>query len=230
MVNSVRVTQASISRTMLAGLQLNLSRMQTLQEQLSSGRALNRPSDNPSAAVAAMQYRSDISRTTQYQRNAQDGLSWLGSADTTLTGSLELLGRARDLTVTGSTASSSPESRNALAVEIDQLRDTLLAVANTQQLGRPLFGGTTTSPTAYVKDAATGIISYVGDSGQVTRTIGAGAPIVVNVDHDAVFGPAGTPGSAGPPPVPPPQAPTCSRCWPRSPMTCAATPRGLQLT
>ena len=60
--------------------------MQKLQEQLSSGRQVTRPSDSPVATVSAMQYRSQLRQTDQYARNAQDGLGFLGATDQTLTG------------------------------------------------------------------------------------------------------------------------------------------------
>ncbi len=201
MSSPMRVTQGSISRTMLTGLQINLGRLQTLQEQLSSGRQISRPSDNPAGTVAAMQFRSDISRTTQYQRNAEDGMGWLGAADNTLTGSMTLIRRVRDLNISAISGAMSPEARNAIAIEVDQLRENLLAVANTQYLGRPLFGGTSATNPVYVKDAS-GVVGYAGDSGQVMRTIAAGTTVPVNLDHAAVFGPPGTPASAGPPPTP----------------------------
>ena len=84
MISGTRTTPGIVSRTMVDGLESNLDRLQRLQEQISSGRLVNRPSDSPVAAVASMQIRSDRSRTTQYSRNADDGRGWLGTADTAL--------------------------------------------------------------------------------------------------------------------------------------------------
>jgi len=91
-----------------------------------------------------MRLRADLAANTQYTRNADDGLSWLGHADSTLSSMLDGVRRARDLVVQGaSTGSGSADSREALAQELIQIRSGLLDQANTQHLGRPIFGGTT---------------------------------------------------------------------------------------
>jgi flagellar hook-associated protein 3 FlgL len=78
------------------------------------------------------------------------------------------------------------DARDALATELDQIRQGVLADANTSYLGRPVFGGTTAGTAAY---DATG--AYVGDGGQVNRTIGDGEQVRVDTDGQAAFGPAG---------------------------------------
>jgi flagellar hook-associated protein 3 FlgL len=87
---------------------------------------------------------------------------------------------------------ASPESRAAIATEIDQIREHMLGVANSRYLGRPLFGGTTGNSEAYVMDPVTQAVAYNGDSGSVLRTIAANTSVPVNMQHDAVFGPEGS--------------------------------------
>jgi flagellar hook-associated protein 3 FlgL len=191
MTSTIRMTQASISRSVMTNLQAGLTKLSTLQEQLSSGRLINRPSDNPSGTVSAMQFRAEITRTTQYQRNCEDALGWLGAADDVLNSALGPMNRIRELAVSGISAASSPEARNALAAEVDQLREHLLTIANSRYLGRPLFGGTTGNADAYVKDAL-GTITFNGDTGNVTRSIAANTQLSVNLQAEDVFGAAGS--------------------------------------
>ena len=183
-MTAFRITQRTVAQTSLQGLQGNLSRMQQLQEQLSSGRSLNRPSDSPTRTVQAMQLRGDNSRTEQYVRNGQDGLGWLGTADSVLTRSLELANRAREVTVSGMTDAVPAASRQAMAVEIENLRLGLLEVANTRYLNAPLFGGTTAGTAAY--DVATG--TYVGDTGVLRRTVAPDTSVEVSFTGRQVFG------------------------------------------
>src|SRR5690348_16990287 len=96
-----RVTQRSIATHTLAGLQGNLSRLGDLQQKLSSGKQISKPSDSPTDTVAAMQMRSQISGNTQWSRNAADGIGWLGTIDQTLSSAMDSARRARDLTVQG---------------------------------------------------------------------------------------------------------------------------------
>ena len=79
MSSAYRITQRSVSTTMMSGLQSEpRPSMQKLQEQLSSGKQVSRPSDSPVKTVEALQFRSTIRRTEQYVRNADDGLAQLG--------------------------------------------------------------------------------------------------------------------------------------------------------
>jgi flagellar hook-associated protein 3 FlgL len=176
-----------MSSTTSANLQRNLSKMSRLQEQLSSGRQLSRPSDSPTGTVTALRLRADLRRGEQLSRNADDGIGWLATADTSLTQGLETLGRVRDLTLQGNNGSMSDSDRAAIAAEVDGLRSHLLGIANTQYLGRPLFGGTAASATSY--DAAG---TYQGDAGTVDRTVLEGVTVRVNVTGPEVFGPAGS--------------------------------------
>jgi flagellar hook-associated protein 3 FlgL len=184
-----RLTQRSIATHTLAGLQASLGRTADLQNKLSSGRAISKPSDSPTGTVAAMQMRSEISDNLQWSRNADDGLGWLGTIDQTLTTSMDSLARARDLTLTGlNDGAASSTSPQALAAEIDQIRQGMIGTANTRYLDRPVFGGTTGGQQAY--DAAG---NYLGPavSPPINRTVGANAQVRVDQTGPEVFGPAG---------------------------------------
>jgi flagellar hook-associated protein 3 FlgL len=184
---SLRITQRSLSATTTANLQRNLARLQRTQDQLSSGRQLQRPSDSPTGTVAALGLRADLRRGDQLLRNADDGIGWLGTADGALTQSLEGIGRVRELVLRGRNGSMSDDDRAAIASEVEGLRAHLLGIANTRYLGRPLFGGTTTGTDAYAADG-----SYLGDGGQVSRAILPGVDVPVSATGPEVFGAAGS--------------------------------------
>jgi flagellar hook-associated protein 3 FlgL len=180
-----RVTEQSMSASALAGLQGNLTRLARLQQQMTTGKSISRPSDSPGGTVAAMQLRGDLRLTAQYARNANDGVGWLGTLDTTMTSVVDSLQRARDLVVQGMSAGSAdaPGVRAAIAAEVDNLRDTVLAAANTRYLDRPVFGGTTAGGAAYDSAGA-----YLGDTGTVLRTVADGTRVRVDSPGTAVFG------------------------------------------
>lgn len=79
-----------------------------------------------------------------------------------------------------------PAAREALAAEVDQIRAGLIDTANTNYLGRPVFGGVTPGPAAY---DATG--AFVGTPGAVNRTINDGTTIRVDAEGTTAFGPTG---------------------------------------
>ncbi|WP_260724941.1 flagellar hook-associated protein FlgL [Dactylosporangium roseum] len=169
----------------LSNLQVNLARNQRLQDQLSSGKLVTKASDSPGGAVIAMQHRSDMAALNQYSRNADDGLGWLSMADTALTSASTQINRARELVLTGLSSGSagSSEAREAIALEVDNLRQSLIDLANTTYLDRPVFGGTTAGHLAYDNNGA-----YQGDDGQVNRMISANAAVRVDTSGDQVFG------------------------------------------
>jgi flagellar hook-associated protein 3 FlgL len=183
-VGSFRVTERSIATTVLNNLQGNINRVNESQQQLSSGKLISRASDNPGGAVAAMQLRSDIALQQQYSRNADDGVGWLGVADSTLSTVHDEVTRVRDLLVQGmNTGASSPDARAALATEITGIRDAVLNLANARYLNRPVFGGTTTGQLAFDQTG-----TYIGDGGTVQRTVGDNTKVRVDVDGTAAFG------------------------------------------
>ncbi len=183
MSSAFRITQATLANRVMGGLQGNLNRMQRLQEKLSSGREVARPSDSPSATASAMSLRSEMRRATQFARNAEDGIAWLGAADRTLTSTLDLTRRVRDLVLSAGNATLGRTERSFLATEIDTLRESMLGLANTTYLERPIFAGTAGGSSAY--DASG---NYLGDTGRVTRSIGAGTAVDVSLTGPEVFG------------------------------------------
>jgi flagellar hook-associated protein 3 FlgL len=195
---SLRVTQGSTVALMLAGLESNQSSLSNLEQQLSSGKAISKPSDNPVGTGQALALQGTISRNTQYQNNAQDGLSWLGTADNALQSGVGILQRLNTLVVQASSSgSNSPTSLSAIATEVASLKQEMLGVANTSYLGRPIFGGTTSNGTAYVSNPATGAVTYQGDTGAVMRTVGAGTQVQVNIPAASAFGTPSTSTTTG---------------------------------
>lgn len=164
---SLRVTSATLSRSVMDGLQANLARMQHTQAQLASGRRINRMSDSPVDGAAAMRLRAEQAANEQLGRNIDDGLSTLGAAEGAFTSMSPLVLRVRQLVVSGLNGANGPGEREAMATEIDQLKGGLLALANTQYLGRPLFAGTQDVPAAY--DTLTG--QYLGNGAAVQRSV-----------------------------------------------------------
>jgi len=183
----MRITQRMMVNQSMQGLEGNQSRLSAVQRRMTTGRAINKPSDDPSGTAAALRLRSEMAQAKQWSRNAEDGKTWLGTIDTTLSSMNDQVRRVRELVVQGQNGTMTPQARSALATEVEGLRDNLLQSANTTYLGRPLFGGTTSGSQAY--DPATG--AYRGDTGVVAREVGSSTSIRVDVTGPEAFGPAG---------------------------------------
>lgn len=184
----MRVTEGSTSRNSLAGLQLNASRLQALQEQMSSGRQITKPSDSPTGTVNALQLRSQLSQLTQFQANSTDAIGWLTTVDSSYSAITSQLQQVRTLVLQGmNTGTGNVTSNDALAQQVDQARASLLSLANSTYQGRPVFGGTTAGAQAF---DSTG--SYVGDTGTVSRTVGPSTTVDLNTPGTTAFGANGS--------------------------------------
>jgi flagellar hook-associated protein 3 FlgL len=185
----MRITQKAVALTSLQGLNRNLDTLGKLQNQLTSGRLINAPSDSPSGTNRAMQTRSEQAAVAQQGRNISDAKGWLDQTDSTLRTMLETTRRVRDLTVQGlNSGGLTDEARQALATEVTSLREGLLTLANTKYQGRPIFAGVTAGPQAY--DPATG--SFVGVAGgpPITRQISNTEDLRVDINGMEAFGTA----------------------------------------
>ncbi|KGM13066.1 flagellar hook-associated protein FlgL [Cellulomonas bogoriensis] len=184
-----RVTHQTVQKSTLANLQMNLDRMSRLQAQMSGGKVITRPSDDPGGTAAVLQLRSDKRAAEQHSRNIDNGLGWLGSIDSALTTSLASLRRARDLTVQGANGANSAQAREAIAIELEGIRDAMLSEANTTHLGRSVFAGTSDAGMAFTGPDGTPPYAWTGaTSSSVERRITPDTTVRVDVDGAAAYG------------------------------------------
>lgn len=144
----MRVTQGILNQNMLFNLQQNNKAMEKYQNQITTGKKVNKPSDDPVTAVRGMAYRSSLNDIEQYKRNADDGLAWMTTTDDALNEVTAVMHRVRELTVQGLNGTNDPNARYAIAEEINQLKEHLGEIANSQIAGKYIFAGTdaTTPP------------------------------------------------------------------------------------
>ncbi len=164
-------------------------RMDRVQRQLSTNRRIDRASDDPTGASLAMQHRKNIAFEAQMRRNLENGTAFLNVTESALNSTTDLLQRARELTVQGSTGTLGPNEKVSVAAELDQIIQQLAQVANTNFGGAYIFSGHRTQTPAYqVGGNPPAAITWQGDSGQRVRQISAQDAVAVNVIGDQVFG------------------------------------------
>ena len=190
-----RITTGQLWSSSTSYIQASKARVSQLTAQASSGVAVSKPSDDPTATASIMNVLSQQRANTQYSTNIDDGLGWLSTADSTLTSAESLVRQASDLTVqAANSGTSSATSRAALATQLEGIRDDLLSTANTTYLGRSIFAGTSNASSAFAATTdSTGATTYTyqGAAGStVTRRIGSGAAdsVTVSADGAAAFG------------------------------------------
>lgn len=150
MVNDMRVTQSMLSNNMLRNLSSNYNKMGKLQDQLTTQKRITRPSDDPVVAMLGLGYRDSLNKVQQYSRNISEATNWLDSTDDAISQGVKVLQRIRELTVQASNGTYEEAQRGAIAVEVDQLKEQLETIAQTQVGGKYIFNGENTNkaPTA----------------------------------------------------------------------------------
>jgi len=117
----MRISNATLRHNVMRNLQLSLRELEGAQRQMSSGRAISRPSDSPVGIAKLLGVNAVLSENTQLQANVRDGLAWLSLTDTTLDTVGEALHRARELALAGANGTMPQDARNYSASEVDQL-------------------------------------------------------------------------------------------------------------
>lgn len=159
----MRVTQSMLSNNMLRNLSSSYNKMGKLQEQITTGKKVNRPSDDPVVVMKGMGYRMQVDKIGQYQRNLGEVNNYLDSSDDAFDTVGSALKRASELANKGATGSLTDEDREKITSELKQIQEQIQDMANTKVGDKYIFSGTKTSTPLY--DKATGKYPEVDANG-----------------------------------------------------------------
>src|SRR3954452_17183935 len=188
-----RVTNGTLSRELLRDVNSLTTRIARAQTQISSGRQISAPSDDPLGTQRALTLRSTIEGSQQQQRNIDEATGWLQTTDDALGDISNVINRARELTVQGASDSLGPAQREAIALEVDQLAESVKQSANASYQGVYVFAGDATTTAAY--SITPNVDGFQADpAGVVARTIGPGVSLQINTNAAALLG-SGNPGN-----------------------------------
>lgn len=137
----MRITNSMMTNNILLNLNRNRKTMANYEEQMSSGKKIQKPSDNPIIAARALKLRTNVSEISQYKTNVKDALSWLEITEQAITNTTDMLQRINTLSNQGATGTLTAENRASIATEISELRDQIVNEANVSYAGRYVFGG-----------------------------------------------------------------------------------------
>ncbi|QIA26256.1 flagellar hook-associated protein FlgL [Thermaerobacter sp. PB12/4term] len=187
----MRITGGMMITTLLADLRRAQQRLSTFQNQLASGKRVQRPSDDPVATVDSLRLRARLAEVERLRANAQDARDWLEMTDSALDRATQILQRARELAVRAASGTLPDSSLQAIQAEVQQLQDHLLEVANSTLGDTYLFGGFGTQQPPFVADPASSTgVTYQGINGPIQREVAPGTTLTINVPGDAAFDPA----------------------------------------
>jgi flagellar hook-associated protein 3 FlgL len=183
-----RITNQMTAQMTLANLTQAMDRVDTTQQELSSGKKINQPSDDPYGTSLSLQLRGQLSQLDSYSRNVDDGSAWAQTASTSLSQMDSIVQRVRELTLQAANGSDTAADDQAATAEVNQLITAVKQQANAQYNGQYIFSGTSTQTAPYQSGSTD---AYQGGTGAIMRTIGPGASIQVNADISQVLGSGG---------------------------------------
>jgi flagellar hook-associated protein 3 FlgL len=162
-------------------------------QQLSTGRRVSLPSDDPAAEAAMVNENSQSAAIDQYTASSSSLTDVLNTANSTLSSVVTLLQRAVSLGVEGANSTMNQSDLNSIAEEVSSIQSQVLSLANTSYAGQYLFAGTATGSAPYVADASNPQqIDYVGDSHQNKVQIGTGLSVASNLPGSSIFSQTGS--------------------------------------
>ncbi|MDW0116940.1 flagellar hook-associated protein FlgL [Sporosarcina thermotolerans] len=184
----MRVTQSMLSNNTVRNLMTSYSKMGKLQEQAVSGKRINRPSDDPGAAMKSIGFRNQVDKIDQYKKNLIEVNNWLDSSEDALDGVGQVLQRAKYLvTNAANTGAMNPEEREFIKIELRQLQETIQDFANTQVMDKYIFSGTKTDTPLFNKQTKEFTPDTDGFSKDIEIEIFNGVNLKVNTNARDLF-------------------------------------------
>ncbi|WP_100010417.1 flagellar hook-associated protein FlgL [Lentibacillus sediminis] len=180
----MRVTQGMLTNNMLQNLASSNQRMNQYMEQLSTGKKITRPSDDPVIAMKGMDYRTEVKQVEQYMRNTSELHNWMDNSDAALDKTTQGLQRLRELAVQASNDTYDAEERLNIQEEAMELKEHLVEIANTQVNDKYIFNGTDTNSRPVADD---GTILRDGETQPVEIAVAQGTTLQASVNPDDVF-------------------------------------------
>lgn len=182
----MRVTLSSTIRDAQARLERTEEQLATRSRELASGRRLNRLSDDPSSSATAIVQRGEVTRIDSYVKATNSVDSRLSIVDSLLSDIIVQITAAQTSAAAARSTATGPAQREALAIQIEGIRDTILADVNTQIQGSYVFSGAATTTAPYTKTGGT-VSGYQGDSTDVHVDVGRSTAIKISMNGDELL-------------------------------------------
>lgn len=183
----MRITNKVLSNNMLKNMFQTMKAMDKYTTMGTTGRKINRPSDNPSGNITTLRMRTKLVQNEQFKSNASNVSAWLDTTEDALISMGSIMHRVRELANKGATGTNDDGAFNALADEVDQLLDEMKVLANSKYSDRYIFGGTNTNREIY-NGSIDSLGIWDGNSQIMQVEIGENILVDMNLDGKKIFG------------------------------------------
>ena len=190
----MRITQNMMSNLFVRNIQKQTEAMLQRQEQLTTQKRINRPSDDPGGMARVLDGRSTLAAIDQYVENIKQGKSRLEITETTLEQVDDLVQQALKLAEANSDEEITPEQRALAAEKVKGIYDHIMQLANSRLGDRYMFAGYQTDTTPFTRDADPNdptddfTAVYHGDNGSFQIPIADNVTVSVDADGQNYFG------------------------------------------
>ena len=172
----MRISTMMMFDSLVSNLAKATEKTQEIQEVISTGKKINRLSDDPIGITRILNYQSDLVKLTQYKENITYGNSWLSMSDSVVQDMQNLVSEAKNIAIAQSTSTMSSENRAQAAVAVQNLYNQLIDYANTKLGGNYIFGGTITDSIPFNANG-----TYNGNGDDLTVEILEGVRTKINL-------------------------------------------------
>ncbi len=186
---SLRITQGMLYSRALSDVQSGLYRYSQLQQQISTGRRINRPSDDPAGSLRILPIRNDLRNLDQLTNNVALARETLNTGAGSLEDASAAMQRVRELTTQASNGTLSTSDRRSIGAEMEQLLNQMVGIGNSRRGDRYLFGGTEngTPPFELVTVNGRTRAVYHGNRESLEVEVAPGVTTALNVPGDRIF-------------------------------------------
>jgi flagellar hook-associated protein 3 FlgL len=181
------VSTATSNAIATSALLTDQASMDNLQNEVTTGLRINKPSDDPGGMVIALSSQSSITRMQQYATNITDGLGQLGQSTASVSSISSSLTQVQSLVLQAVNGTPTATTMSAVSAQIQGIRANVLAAMNAQYAGRPVFGGDGAATQAFATDG-----TYTGNTSAPTRTAASGTSVTVGMTGTTAFGSGAT--------------------------------------
>lgn len=183
---NLRITPQIIVANATASAQQETSQLATLQQQISTGLRILQPSDDPLAAMQVSAEQTYNNQLDTYQQNVADAQAKLNTSVSTLTQVSNLLAQAKDIALQGSNSTNSTTAFQAMGTQVSSILNEVIQLANTQQNGEYIYGGTDSQAQPFAVNAQ-GQVVYSGSAASMSEPIGRGQQVQTLYPGSQVF-------------------------------------------
>lgn len=176
----MRVSTNMVTHNFLISLNKSLQRQNEIQEQLSDGKALHRPSDDPVKTIRSLRFNINLRQNEQYTQNVKDAISWMETTDGAMSDLSSIMIKAKELVI--KSVSSNPDmAMEAIAKELDGIINQAIEIGNSKVGDRYVFAGQQDKTEPFKRRMVTAAdgtqfetVVYSGDTSKISMRIQPG--------------------------------------------------------